>query len=129
MFVKTVRKLQRSLLLAAGSLFVVLGFLGIIVPVLPTTPFLLLSAACFARSSDRFYQWLLNNRYLGGYIRNYREHKGIPLRSKILTLIFLWSTIAYSALLVVDILWMRILLLVVATGVTVHIVTFPTLKH
>ena len=113
--------LVRVLLITAGSLCVALAVLGIFLPVLPTTPFLLLAAFCYARGSERFHHWLLNNRCFGAYIRNYREGRGMPLRHKILTLALLWLTIGLTALRVVPHWWGRLLLLVVAIGVTVHV--------
>ena len=123
----TMSKGQRGLLIVAGSVFAGLGILGIFLPLLPTTPFLLLAAACYAKSSQRFYDWLLNHKYLGEYIRNYREGRGIPLRTKVLILFFLWATIGYSAVVVVDTLFIRIILFLVAVGVTIHVVSFSTL--
>lgn len=111
----------RRVLIVAGFLFVGLGILGIFLPVLPTTPFLLLAAACFARSSQKFYNWLLNNRWFGRYIRNYREGRGIPLRVKIITISLLWVTILISAYFV-SIIYVRIFLILVAIGVTIHVV-------
>jgi hypothetical protein len=96
---------------------------------LPTTPFFLLAVACYARSSRRFYDWMLNNRLFGSYIRNYREGKVIPLKLKVLTLALLWGTITYSAFFVVDELYWRIILLVIAVGVTIHILKTRTLKQ
>lgn len=110
----------RRVLIVAGFLFVGLGILGIFLPVLPTTPFLLLAAACFARSSQKFYNWLLNNRWFGRYIRNYREGKGIPLRVKVMTISLLWVTILISAYFV-SIIYVRIFLILVAIGVTIHV--------
>ena len=116
---------MRLLLIAAGTLCVILGTIGIFLPLMPTTPFLLLAAACYARSSDRFYQWLLNNRFLGTYIRNYREGLGMTLRAKVFTLTTLWAGIGYSAY-IVDHLAIRLLLAVIAIGVTSHLVSLPT---
>ena len=121
--------LKRALLIVVGTLCLGLGILGVFLPVLPTTPFLLLAAACFARGSKKFYDRLLSNRYLGEYIRNYRERRGIPLRTKAVGLLFLWAAIGYSSLVAVDILAVRILLLLIAVGVTVHLVSFPTLRR
>jgi len=121
--------LRRKLLIVAGSLCVALGIIGIFLPVLPTTPFLLLAAACYARSSQRFYRWLLNQKHLGEYIRNYREGRGISLRAKILTVAVLWASIGYSALAAVDSVVVRIILLVTAIGVTIHVVTMPTFRQ
>ena len=113
---------------AMGS-FVGLGLLGIFLPILPTTPFLLLAAACYAKGSQRFLHWLLANRYLGAYIRNYRERRGIPLRTKIIGLSVLWATIGYSCFVAIDGRWVRLLLLAIAGGVTVHLIRFPTLTR
>ena len=114
--------LGRRLFILIGSLFVGLALLGIFLPILPTTPFLLLAAACYARGSDRFYNWLLNNRWFGGYIRNYREGRGIPLRIKLLAITFLWITIGCSAAFVVHTLPLRVILIVIAVAVTTHII-------
>jgi uncharacterized membrane protein YbaN (DUF454 family) len=121
-------RLLRGALVVLGTCFVGLGVLGIFLPLLPTTPFFLLSAACYARSSKRFYHWLLYNRLFGSYIRNYREGRGIPLKAKVLTIALLWGTIIYSAFFVVDALYLRIILLVIAVGVTIHILKTRTLR-
>ena len=121
--------LRRRLLIVAGSLSVGLGILGIFLPLLPTTPFLVLAAACYARSSERFYHWLLNNRWFGGYVKNYLEGKGAPLRVKILTISLLWIAIGYSAAFVVHTFLFRTILILIAVGVTAHIILIRTLKE
>lgn len=120
--------LVRRLWIGLGTFFVVLGTIGIFLPLLPTTPFLLLAAACYARGSRKFYDWLLNNRWFGDYIRNYREKKGIPLKIKVLSISFLWVTIGYSTLFIIDIPLVRIILILIAIGVSIHIMRFRTLK-
>ena len=120
------RSLIRPLLIAIGTLSVALGVLGMFVPILPTTPFLLLAAACYARSSDRFLHWLLHNRWFGTYIRDYREGRGMPRSTKLLTLLALWVTLALSATLATPAWWMRIMLLVVGVGVTIHLLRIKT---
>jgi uncharacterized membrane protein YbaN (DUF454 family) len=110
------------LLAAAGFLFVGLGVVGILVPLLPTTPFLLLAAACFARSSERFYRWLLGNRWFGAYVRDYREGRGIPAKVKIFSITLLWVVILTSAAFVVSNLVVRVIIVVIAVGVTAHII-------
>jgi uncharacterized membrane protein YbaN (DUF454 family) len=104
-----------------------LGVLGIFVPLLPTTPFLLLAAACFVRSSPRLYVWLIHHKWFGKYIRYYREHRAIPLRAKIVALVLLWSVIGFTAWRVVSAWWIRTGLGVIALGVTVHLVHLRTL--
>jgi uncharacterized membrane protein YbaN (DUF454 family) len=124
----TSSRLLKGLLIFAGTLFVGLGILGILLPLLPTTPFLLLAAACYARSSKRFYHWLLSNRWFGKYIKNYQEKRGIPSRVKFSTISVLWITIALSAIFATENLLVRMVLLVVALGVTIHILSLRTLK-
>lgn len=118
----------RTLLIFLGTLCVVLGVLGIFLPVLPTTPFLLLAAICYARSSKRFYHWLMTNRWCGTYIRNYREGRGIPLKHKVLTISLLWLTIVSTAWLAVSAWWLRLIMLGIAVGVTIHLVKIKTYK-
>ena len=118
----------KYLYIAAGTLSLILGVVGIFVPLLPTTPFLLLTAALYFKSSPRLYDWLLRNRYLGIYIRNFREYKAIPLRAKIVSVVLLWATIGYCVLAVVEALWLRLLLAAIAVGVTIHIWSYKTLR-
>jgi uncharacterized membrane protein YbaN (DUF454 family) len=118
--------LLRWLLLGTGWICVVLGAIGVVLPLLPTTPFLLVAAACFARASRRFYDWLLDTRVLGGYIRDYRSGLGMLLRAKIIALSVLWITILSSVTLLVPFWPMRALLLLSATAVTVHLLRLPT---
>ena len=99
---------------------------GIAVPVLPTTPFLLLAAFFYARSSQRFHDALLGNRLFGSYIRNYVERRGMTRRSKVATLALLWLGIGLAATFATDILAMRLTLLLIAAGVTLHILTLRT---
>jgi uncharacterized membrane protein YbaN (DUF454 family) len=119
----------RWALIIAGNFFVALGILGIFFPLLPTTPFLLLAAACYFRSSEKFYNRLMNNKWLGNYIKNYREKKSIPLKVKVLSLSFLWLTIGYSVFFVVNIFLLRVILILIAIGVTIHVLSFRTLKR
>jgi uncharacterized membrane protein YbaN (DUF454 family) len=120
---------KRSLLIAAGTIFLGLGILGIFLPLVPTTPFLLLAAACYANSSEKMYRRLLQHRWFGNYLKNYREQKRIPFSVKIVTIVFLWLTIGFSGIFVVHNLWIRIGLMAVAVGVTVHILSIRTLKR
>ena len=119
-------KQKRRLFVVAGSIALVLGIIGIIVPVLPTTPFLLLAALCYMRGSRQLYDMLLCNRFLSNYIRNYLEGRGMSLKMKIWTLSLLWVAIILTATLVTDSLIIRIILAVVLTGVTIHILKIKT---
>jgi len=117
----------RYLLIIAGTLFLGFGIIGIIIPILPTTPFLLLAAACYVRGSTRFYTWLMSNRWFGTYIKNYREGKGIPLLFKLITIALLWLTILGSIYFILSIIWIELVLLLIAAGVTIHIIMIKTL--
>jgi uncharacterized membrane protein YbaN (DUF454 family) len=112
---------KKRLLIGAGTLSTALGIIGVFIPILPTTPFLLLAAACYMRSSERFYQWLVNNRIFGAYVRNYIEGRGMPTRIKIFTILLLWLTIGLSITFGVQNMVVRIILICIAIGVTAHI--------
>jgi len=118
----------RILYISGGAICVTLGLIGIFIPILPTTPFLLLAAFLFARSSDRALHWLLNNRWFGAYIRNYREGRGMALRDKALTLTLLWITIILSVIYLIDSLWVRLLVVAIASAVTFHLVRINTYR-
>ena len=118
----------RVILIIAGTVSLSLGIVGIVLPVLPTTPFLLLAAFCYARSSQRFYNWLLGNRYLGIYIRNYLEKRGVRLKVKIFTIAWLWLTISASVILISPNIIVQVILVIIAAGVTAHVLSFKTLK-
>jgi uncharacterized membrane protein YbaN (DUF454 family) len=123
------QKAVRALLIVGGTICLALGAVGIFLPILPTTPFLLLAAACYLRSSERLHKWLLSNRWFGEYIKNYQAGRGIPLKTKIFTLSLLWLAIIYSTFFVVDeILIAQIVLLAIAAGVSVHLIRLPTFK-
>lgn len=120
--------LVRWLLILAGSISVALGIVGIFIPLLPTTPFLLLAAACYAGSSPALSRWLLTNRWFGSYIRNYREGRGLPVKVKLVSVLSLWLTIGYSAFFIVPVLAGKLALLAIGAGVTAHILTRPTYR-
>jgi len=116
----------RLLLLTGGWLSVGLGVLGIFLPVLPTTPFLLLAAACFVRSSRRFYLWLVNHKHLGPWIRDYLEGNGIPLKGKVYAIGLMWLSIGLSCYLV-PMIWARGFMLTSAVLVSLYILRQKTL--
>ena len=119
---------MKYLLIILGSICLVLGVIGIFLPLLPTTPFLLLTAALYVRSSDKLYQWLIRQKYLGNYIRNFREHRAIPLHAKILSISMVWITLVYCAITISEHIAIKALFIVLAASVTWHILTYKTLK-
>ena len=119
---------MRYLLMVLGSVALALGVAGIFLPLLPTTPFLLLAAALYFRSSPQLYEWLLSHKHLGPYIRNFRENNAIPLRVKIVSVSLVWVTLLYCAFFVADCLWMRMLFVGLAVGISAHILHYKTLK-
>ncbi len=122
------KPIVRYLIIALGLVSVGMGVLGIFLPILPTTPFFLLAAYLFLRSSPRLYRWLLTHRIFGNYIRNYIQHRAISAGVKIFTLILLWATILLSAYLITGLLWVQVLLIGVAVGVTTHILSLRTMR-
>lgn len=130
------RKIVRTLWFIAGTICLVLGAIGIVLPILPTTPFLLAAAACYYKSSDRMHSWLLNNKWFGEYIRNYTEGKGLPMKTKIIALSLLWITIVFSIVFILQrllpiqlILPMQLIMIAVAVIVSIHILRLPTFKR
>jgi uncharacterized protein len=111
-----------------GSLFVGIGILGIFLPLLPTTPFLLLAAYSFNRGNEKMRKWFEKNKIVSTYIRNYREKKGMTLRAKMNSIFVLWLSIGISFYLV-DNLYIRIILCLVLIPVTIHLILLPQLKE
>lgn len=122
------RTFVKYLYIFLGSISLALGVLGIFLPVLPTTPFLLLTAALYFKSSERLYLWLIRQPKLGPYILNFREHRAITKRTKIVSIAMMWCTISISAFCFVPLIWVRILMFVIAIAVTWHIMSFKTIK-
>uniref|UniRef100_A0A832MMH8 DUF454 domain-containing protein n=1 Tax=Eiseniibacteriota bacterium TaxID=2212470 RepID=A0A832MMH8_UNCEI len=120
------RRVARPLLVALGSLCVALGVLGVFLPLLPTTPFLLVAAWCYARGSQRFHRWLLGNRWFGPRLRDYREGRGVLLADKVVALVSLWLTIGVTTALAVEAWWARAALWAVAAATTVHLLRLRT---
>ncbi len=121
--------MARWTFITAGIVLVGIGVLGIFLPLLPTTIFFILAAWCFARSSEKYYVWLHTNRFFGKYLSNYRSGKGMTVRSKIFTTAFLWAGIISSAVFFTQNLYVRILLIAIAVGVTWHLLAIKTDKR
>jgi uncharacterized membrane protein YbaN (DUF454 family) len=126
MFKKSSKFKQRFFIIA-GTVSIGLGLIGLLLPVLPTTPFLLLAAICYMRGSQRLYRALLSNRFLGDYIKNYLEGKGMSLKMKIWTLCLLWVLIIGTMHFLTESWIVKIILGAVLTGVTIHILTIKTM--
>lgn len=120
---------MKIVLIIIASISLGLGIIGIFVPLLPTTPFLLLSAALFAKSSDKLYDWLMNHRIFGEYIRNFREEKAISLKIKIFAISTIWLSISYSMFFIVNHKWyLQLILGSIAFAVTIRILSYKTKK-
>lgn len=119
--------MKKILLLAAGNISLFLGVAGIFLPVLPTTPFLLLSAACYLKGSERIYNWLTSHRIFGHYIKSYLKYRAVSRRAKIFSISFLWGVMSVTIIFFIDVLWLRILLAAIAVGVTLHLLLMKTL--
>ena len=100
--------LKKVLWISLGILFVGLGAIGVVIPGLPTTPFLILAAACFIRSSQRLYDWLIQNKTFGPYLKDYREGKGIPKKAKILAVSMIIIFVSYSVFFAIENLTLKI---------------------
>ena len=124
---KTINPALRWTLLFSGFLATGLGVLGIFLPVLPTVPFLLLALACFARSSERFYIWLLDHAHFGPIIRPYINGQGMKRVSKVKAIALVWASISLSAFYLVELDWVRWLLLLIACGVTLYLLKLPSI--
>lgn len=116
--------MMRYFLIFIGWSAIVLGVLGAVLPVLPTTPFILLAGACFAKSSPRFYQWLLNQAYFAEMITNYQKYKGINRKIKIRAILLMWLSMSFSAYLVSK-LWLTLTLLLIAVSVSCYLWRLP----
>jgi uncharacterized membrane protein YbaN (DUF454 family) len=122
-------KFIKYLLAFLGLISLSLGVIGIFLPLLPTTPFLLLSAALFMKSSRRLYNWLMNNKFLGKYLCDYVNNRTISVQSKIISITILWVTILASSVFILEKIVIKIVLLIIAAAVTIHILSFKSTKE
>jgi uncharacterized membrane protein YbaN (DUF454 family) len=120
--------IYRYLYFMSGVLLVAIGVIGIFLPVLPTTIFLILASACFIKSSPKANEWLRNHKILGMYIKNYQDGTGLTVKSKIFNIIFLWFMISVSAIFFTELWYIRLLLFAIAVGVTIHLMMVKTKK-
>ncbi len=122
------KALKKHLLIFGGSVALVLGIIGVVMPVLPTTPFLLIASYCYMRSSKRLYDWLMNHRILGPYLYDYIMYKGVRRKARNAALTFLWLTLMLSGI-VVDSLHVRVFLGVVGIAVSIHLFMLKTIEE
>lgn len=120
--------MQRTILIIIGWLAVVLATFGVVLPLLPTTPFLLLAAWCFARSSPRFHHWLLYRSGFGGYLRHWQKHRALPPGTKPKAMVFIVVTFAVS-LYLVNILWVRLFLLTMMCALLIFMWRMPVVDE
>ncbi|RCW66950.1 YbaN family protein [Saliterribacillus persicus] len=118
---------HRILWIIGGSLSIGIGLIGIVVPILPTTPLIILGGFCYGKSSPRLHNWLLENKYFGKYLKDYHQGKGVPLRIKLFAVTIVWTSMLFT-LLVIPLIAVKILMLLIATWVTYFIFTSPLLK-
>lgn len=121
--------MKKLIFLALGSFSFIMGFIGIFLPLIPTTPFFLLSAFCYARSSEKLYNWLMNHKVYGIYVKNYLGHKSITKKAKISSLSILWFTMDLNIFIFVEVLALKFFLLFIACAVTYHILSLKTLSN
>lgn len=129
-------RIVRAIWFVTGTICLILGAIGIVLPILPTTPFLLASAACYYKSSSRMHEWLINNKWFGEYIKNYQEGRGIPKKTKITALTILWITIGVSVIFFLNqllpdllVIPMQIIMIIVAIIVTIYMLRLPTFER
>jgi uncharacterized membrane protein YbaN (DUF454 family) len=116
----------RWVLIVCGWVFTIGGVAGIFLPLVPTVPFLLLAAACFARSSDRFHAWLVGHNHLGPLLHDYLKGSGIPLRAKRAAICMIWVSFPLSTFLIAQALWLKLLLIATAVAITLYLLKLPT---
>lgn len=121
-------KFYRYFYLISGILLVAIGVIGIFLPVLPTTIFLILASACFVKSSPKANEWLRNHKVLGMYVKNYQDKTGLTIKAKIFNIAFLWIMILLSAFYLTNEFYIKVVLLLIAAGVTIHLLMIKTKK-
>ena len=119
--------MMRGAYIIVGTIALVIGAIGLFLPVVPTTPLVLLAAACYYRGSDRLHTWILSSRWFGDTIKNYQEGRGLTRDTKVRAISMMWVMILISAWFFVGSLFVRVAIICIAIGVTVYLVRLPTL--
>lgn len=118
--------LYRVLYFISGILLVIIGIIGIFLPLLPTTIFLILASGCFVKVSPKANEWLYNHKILGVYLKNYRDKSGLTVKAKMINILLLWLMISISVYFFTEEFLLRLLLLAIAVGVTIHLLMVKT---
>jgi uncharacterized membrane protein YbaN (DUF454 family) len=121
-------KMIRGVYIVVGTIALIIGAIGLFLPVIPTTPLVILAAACYYRGSDRLHNWILSSRWFGETIKNYQEGRGLTRNTKVRAISMMWVMILVSAWFFVSNLFVRVAIICVAIGVTVYLVRLPTLE-
>ena len=121
-------KMMRGVYIVVGTIALVIGAIGLFLPVIPTTPLVILAAACYYRGSDRLHNWILSSRWFGETVKNYQEGRGLTRDTKVRAISMMWAMILISAWFFVSNLFVRVAIICVAIGVTVYLIKLPTLE-
>jgi uncharacterized membrane protein YbaN (DUF454 family) len=121
-------KMMRSIYIIVGTIALVIGAIGLFLPVIPTTPLVILAAACYYRGSDRLHNWILSSRWFGETVKNYQEGRGLTRDTKVRAISMMWAMILISAWFFVSNFFVRVAIICVAIGVTVYLIKLPTLE-
>lgn len=117
---------KRTLLLIVGWLSLILGVIGVFLPLLPTTPFVLLSAACFSKSSERLHRWLLTRPHLGKLVIDWEQRGAISLRAKILSTVMIVLLFSYTFIYVDVLIWIKVIVSLIGISIMTFIWTRPS---
>jgi len=119
---------KKNIFKLLGIIFMVIGSIGLFLPILPTTPFVLVSAYFFYNSSPKLFMYLISNKYFGLSLYIYIKYRSIELRAKLISLIFLWTSGSIS-MYFITISSVKIMMIIIFIIVTIHILSFPTLSN
>lgn len=121
-------KLKKFLLIFLGLIFMTLGTIGIFVPGLPTTIFMILAAYCFVKSSEKLYKWVIENKFVGDKVKHFMETKSIPLRGKIHSISAMWIMVILSLIFLNVSLILKLIIATAAIVGTIVVLSYPTAK-
>lgn len=126
---KVTSSVKKGIYFIVGSISLAAGVLGVFLPVIPTTPFILLSAWCFFRSSEKIYEWVISNETFGPTIENYQEGRGITKNTKIRAIVMMWLAISASVYFFISNMYLIAFLYLIAILVSIYLYRLPTMKE